>query len=180
MDPVLLSARARLTDRLTGPGVNENEDLVDARPLARWMLNPKTNQRTNHRGSTMRRRELLLTAATGLAMVALPIGLARANHIRIDGNSPPAVQPVPAPASSQTIHADHITAQHIRADTIYANRIDADDIQGQIHHSKDVKVGDTRGEIKAPEVTASVIYAEEISANTVVAQNVYVRDLRRR
>jgi hypothetical protein len=43
-----------------------------------------------------------------------------------------------------------------------------------------VKVGDTRGHIKAPEVTASVIYAEEISANTVVAQTVYVRDLRRR
>jgi len=29
-------------------------------------------------------------------------------------------------------------------------------------------------------VAASVIYAEEISANSVVAQNVYVRDLRRR
>jgi hypothetical protein len=31
----------------------------------------------------MRRRELLLTAATGIAMVTLPIGLARANHVRI-------------------------------------------------------------------------------------------------
>jgi hypothetical protein len=29
-------------------------------------------------------------------------------------------------------------------------------------------------------VTASVIYAEEISANSIVAQNIYVRDLRRR
>ena len=129
----------------------------------------------------MRRRELLVTVGTGLAMVALPIGsLARANHIKIDGNQPSAMPPNPAPASSQTIHADHITAQQIRADTIYANRIDADDVQGQIHQSKDVKVGDTRGHIKAPEVTASVIYAEEISANTVVAQTVYVRNLRRR
>jgi len=29
-------------------------------------------------------------------------------------------------------------------------------------------------------VTASIIYADEISANSVVAQHVYVRDLRRR
>ena len=65
-------------------------------------------------------------------------------------------------------------------DSIYANRIDTDEIQGQIHQSKDVKVGETRGEIKAPEVTASIIYAEEISAISVVAHNVYVRDLRRR
>jgi hypothetical protein len=127
----------------------------------------------------MRRRELLVTTATGLAIIALPIGAARANHIRIEGSPPPA-PPYPAPASSQTIHADHITAQQIRADTIYANKIDADNIEGQIHQSKDVKVGDTRGQIKAPEVTASVIYAEEISANSIVAQNVYVRDLRRR
>jgi len=28
-------------------------------------------------------------------------------------------------------------------------------------------------------VTASVIYADEISANSIVAQNVYVRELRR-
>ena len=128
----------------------------------------------------MRRRELLLTVGTGLAMVALPIGVARASHIKIDGSSQRPTPPTLAPASSQTIHADHITAQQIRADTIYANRIDADNIEGQIHQSKDVKVGDTRGKIKAPEVTASVIYAEEISANSVVAQNVYVRDLRRR
>ena len=129
----------------------------------------------------MRRRELLVTVGVGLAMVALPLGrLAGANHVKIDGNQPPSMPPNPAPASSQTIHADHITAQQIRADSIYAKRIDADHVHGQIHQSKDVKVGDTRGQIKAPEVTASVIYAEQISANTVVAQNVYVRDLRRR
>jgi len=94
----------------------------------------------------MRRRELLVTVGTGLAMVALPIGsLARANHIKIDGNQPSAMPPNPAPASSQTIHADHITAQQIRADSIYAKRIDADHVHGQIHQSKDVKVGDTRG-----------------------------------
>lgn len=128
----------------------------------------------------MRRRELLVTVGAGLAMVALPIGSARADHVKIEGTRRPVAPPYPAPASSQTIHADHITAQQIRADTIYANKIEADNIQGQIHQSKDVKVGDTRGEIKAPEVAASVIHADEISANSVVAQNVYVRDLRRR
>ena len=68
----------------------------------------------------------------------------------------------------------------VRADTIYVNRIQADEVRGQIHQTRDVRIGDTRGEIKAPEVAASVIYADEISANSVVAQNVYVRDLRRR
>ena len=128
----------------------------------------------------MHRRELLVAVGTGLAMVALPIGAARANHVKIEGSPQPAAPPYPAPAASQTIHADHITAQQIRTNSIYANKIDADNIEGQIHQFKDVKVGATRGEIKAPEVAASVIYAEEISANSVVVQNVYVRDLRRR
>jgi len=128
----------------------------------------------------MFRRKLLVAFGTGLALVALPMGAARANHVKIEGSPRQAVPPYPAPASSQTIHADHITAQQIRADTIYANKMDADNVTGQIHQSKDVKVGDTHGEIKAPEVSASVIYADEISANSVVATNVYVRDLRRR
>ena len=129
----------------------------------------------------MHRRDLLVTVGTGLAIVALPLGgLARANHVKLQGNQPMPVPPNPAPASSQTLHADHITAQQVRADTIYANKIDADEIVGQIHQSKDVKVGDTRGEIKAPEVNASLIYAEEISANTVFANNVYVREINRR
>jgi len=128
----------------------------------------------------MRRRELFVTIGTGLAMVALPMGAARADHVKIAGSAAQPVPTYPAPASSQTIHADHITAQQIRADTIYANKIDADNVVGQIHQSKDVKVGDTKGEIKAPDVSASVIYAEEISANSIAATNIYVRDLRRR
>jgi hypothetical protein len=128
----------------------------------------------------MHRRELLITAVTGLAMTALPIGWAGANHVRIEGSAQPPAPPSAPPAASQTLYADQITALQVRADTIYANRIEADSIQGQIHQTKDVKVGQTRGQIKAPEVAASVIYAEEISANSVVAQNVYVRDLKRR
>jgi len=126
----------------------------------------------------MRRRELLVTVGAGLVMVALPLSWACADHVKIQG-TPQAPTLSQAPAPSPMIRADHIKAQQIRADTVYANKIDADNIQGQIHQSKDIKVGDTRGDIQAPAVTASVIYADEISANSIVAQNVYVRELRR-
>jgi hypothetical protein len=105
----------------------------------------------------MRRRELLVTVGTGLAMVAVPLGWACADHVKIQGAGQAPAQPYQAPAPAPMIRADHIKAQQIRADTIYANKIGADNIQGQIHQSKDVKVG----------------------ANSIVAQNVYVRDLRR-
>ena len=42
-----------------------------------------------------------------------------------------------------------------------------------------LKVKESQGKIKAPEVAASVIYADEISANTVVADTIYVRELKR-
>lgn len=128
----------------------------------------------------MHRRELLVTVVSSLAVAALPLGWARADHVRIEGSPQPPAPPSAPAAASQTLHADQITALQIRANTIYANKIEADNIQGQIHQSKDVKVGKTSGKIKAPEVSASVIYAAEITANSIVAQNVYVRDLDRR
>lgn len=137
-----------------------------------------------------RRKELLATGAAGLAVLALSFGLAGADHIRIEVSPPQepsssttVIVPAPAapqPTVPQTLHADEIQAQQVRADTIYANRIEADEIRGQIHQTKEVKIKDSRGKIKAPDVTASIIYADEISANSVVAQHVYVRDLRRR
>ena len=127
----------------------------------------------------MQRRELLVTVGAGLAMVALPLSWALADHVKIQGSGQAPTALTPAPAPSPMIRADHIKAQQIRADTVYANKIEADNIQAQVHQSKDVKVGDTRGDIQAPAVTASVIYADEISANSIVAQNVYVRELRR-
>ena len=129
----------------------------------------------------MVRRELLVTFGAGLAMVALPLSWACANHVKMQGatQAPAPVYQVPAPTPAATIHADHIKAQQIVANTVYANKIEADNIQGQVHQSKDVKVGDTKGEMEAPQVTASVIYADKITANSIVAQNVYVRELRR-
>src|SRR4029077_4852487 len=118
--------------------------------------------------ATMRLRELLVTVGVGFAMIALPLGWAGANHVKIEGSTqaPTQVYQVPAPAA--TIHADHRKAQRISANTIYANKIDADNVQGQIHQSKDVKVGDTKGKIEAPDVTASAISADGISANSLV------------
>jgi len=42
-----------------------------------------------------------------------------------------------------------------------------------------VKIKDTKGDIKAPSVSAGVIYADTIKARTVVAEHIYVKDLQR-
>ena len=68
----------------------------------------------------------------------------------------------------------------MRANIIYANRIEADEVRGAVHQSRDVKVKNAEGKVKAPEVAASVIHADEISANTVVANTIYVREMKQR
>ena len=140
-------------------------------------------------------KSLLASTVVALAALGLTWTVADANHVRIEvapdptqpgttvvvpaPGPPPVTAYVPAPLP-QTLQADEIRAHQVRAQTIYANKIEADEIQGAVHQSKAVKVGDTRGEVKAPYVSASVIYADEIKANSVVADNIYVRDLRRR
>jgi hypothetical protein len=140
----------------------------------------------------MRQRIVVATAVIGLS--TLTLATAWANHVRIQvspqhGPAVPSQAPgsttviVPSPPTAQvpqTLNAEQIKANVVRADTIYANSIEADEVRGQIHQTKDVKIGDTRGEVTAPEVAASVIYADEITANAVVAQHVYVRDIRRK
>ncbi len=140
-----------------------------------------------------KRRILLASTLVGFMALGLPWGLAEANHVRIDikvepGHASPGVgQPGPPASLSytpapvpETFRAREIQAHEIRAQTIYANRIEADEIRGTLHQTKGVKVGDVHGDIKAPQVSAAVIYAEEISANSVIADNIYVRDLRRK
>ncbi len=151
-------------------------------------------------GKKLTTKGMVLLASLLIVLTALvvPAGLAQANHVRIDINTDPhqpssappdpsAPPAPPAPTTTyvpapmpQTLQADEIKAHVVRADTIYANRIEADEVQGRIHQTKSVKISDAHGDIRAPEVSASVIYAEKINANSVVAQNVYVRDLRRR
>jgi hypothetical protein len=140
----------------------------------------------------MRPRIVAATAVVGLS--ALTLATAWASHVKIEvtpQHTPAAPSPapgsttvvVPSPPTAQVpqnLNAEQIKANVVRADTIYANRIEADEVRGQIHQTSSVKIGDTRGEVTAPEVSAAVIYADEITANAVVAQHVYVRDLRRK
>jgi hypothetical protein len=131
------------------------------------------------------------TLLVGVLSLAVPAGFVWANHVRLEGgnDSSPGViyappgsavvvpgQPAPGPS---TVQADEITAHQVRASTIYANKIDADQVVGIVHQTRGVKINDTKGNIRAPEVVASVIYADEIKANTVSADTIYVRELRK-
>jgi hypothetical protein len=95
--------------------------------------------------------------------------------------APSTVVVPPSPSSTapvqQTMHAEQIRAGVVRANTIYANRIEADRVQGVIHHTGSVKVNAPSGEIVGSDVATSVIYADAIAANSVLADNIYVRDL---
>jgi hypothetical protein len=113
----------------------------------------------------------------GLIAVAVPPGWAWANHIRIEMSGDTVAV---TPAMQETLRAENIRAQHVRARTIYVNKIEADEIQGVIHQTKDVKIGDAGGKIRAPEVNAGVIFAEEIHANSVVADEIYAREIHRK
>ena len=136
----------------------------------------------------MRHQKWTSTLTVGLLAVALSAGLAWANHVRMEGSSdqgviyapPGTAVVVPPGAASNTVKADGITAQQVRANTIYANKIEADEVTGTVHQNRDLKVGATHGNIRAPEVVASVIYADEIKANSVQADTIYVRDLKQR
>ena len=77
----------------------------------------------------------------------------------------------------QTLRAEQIRAQVVRASTIYANRIETDQVKGVVHHTNTIATGAPAGEIVGSDVTASVIYADAIAATSIVADNVYVRDL---
>ncbi|HXJ83300.1 MAG TPA: hypothetical protein VMS64_32030, partial [Candidatus Methylomirabilis sp.] len=70
-------------------------------------------------------------------------------------------------------------AHEVRAQTIYANKIKAREVQGAIHQTNNVKIPSGKSDIKAPQVTASVIYADSIQADSVVANDIYVRNLKR-
>jgi len=79
-----------------------------------------------------------------------------------------------------TLRAEDIKSPRVRAQTIYANRIEAKEIRGVIHQDSGLKVRDANGALTGSEIVASVIYADEIKADIVIADNIYVRDIRRR
>lgn len=137
---------------------------------------------------TLHRSAFAASAAAGAATVALLAGPAVAEHVTISAPpgsvpvvvapAPVVIEPAPVAVMPQTLQVEDIRANHVRAQTIYANQIDADQVQGMLHQSNNIRIRDAKGEIKAPMVTAAVIYADSIKANTVVADQIYVRDLK--
>jgi hypothetical protein len=131
----------------------------------------------------MRGKTLLGTALIGLTALTASVGWAWGPVTRTEFReyTLPSVM-TPMVVTSPTLQADQITAQLVRARTIYANRIDADQVHGMIYQTGGVTMtsSGSLGDIKAPEVIASVIYADEIRANDVVADVIYVRNLRQR
>jgi hypothetical protein len=120
------------------------------------------------------------TALITLTAIAMSAGLAWAAHVRIEGSVEQPLSPGLTVTAPPSLQADEIKAHEVRAQVIYANRIEADEVRGTIHQSKGIKISDTRGDLKAPEVAANIIYADTIKANSVVANDIYVRDLRRK
>src|SRR6185437_4600729 len=122
----------------------------------------------------MRQKTRLIALAAGAAALIAPAAVVSANHVRFDTpavvvapNAPP---PPPAGVTVVTPAPDPTPAQSLRA-----NKIEADDIRGTVHQSQRVKIEDSEGKLKAPEVVASVIYADSINANSVVANEIYVQ-----
>ena len=88
------------------------------------------------------------------------------------GSGSVVVQPM-----TQTMLADTIRAREVRAGAIYANKINARQVQGTIHQTRKIDIGAGKADVRAPMVTASVIYADEIRADSVVANDIFVREL---
>ena len=121
----------------------------------------------------------------GALFTGLAGGLLMALTVAVPGASAQIVRIVEVPAANQsnvvvpeTLQVDGITAHQVRAHAIYANRIDADRVQGVIHQISGLTSLYGHGQIQAADVAASTIYADTINANVVVADAVYVRDLR--
>src|SRR5262245_9743733 len=117
----------------------------------------------------VQRKKFLAVALTLVGSLTVTGASVYANHIRLEGPSVPAVVTPPPAAPMATLQADEVKADLVRAHVIYANKIEADEVRGAVVQSRGVKVSNSQGRIKAPEVAASVIYADTITANTVVA-----------
>ncbi len=131
----------------------------------------------------MKGTTLLGAALLGVSALTASVGWAWGPLARTEFGSDPTLPSVTAPpvvVASPTLQADQISARLVRARTIYANRIDADQVHGVIYQTGGVTMSGSSslGSIRAPEVIASVIYADEIRANAVVADVIYVRSLR--
>jgi hypothetical protein len=85
-----------------------------------------------------------------------------------------------AAAGPQIVEAEALEATEVHAQMIYANRIQSPDIHGTIHQTGGVRMDRSVKDLKAPTVTASVLYADTIKADRVIADQIYVREIERR
>ena len=127
---------------------------------------------TRDRGHACARRE----GAVNDSVMLIGAGASRAGDgvVVQPGGSSVTVQPgqpsvtvQPAPSASissapATLQADEIKAHEVRAQTIYANKIESPSIQGTVHQSDTVKVDKTKGDIETPSVVAEHIYVREL------------------
>src|SRR5262249_31943159 len=139
----------------------------------------------------------LFVAVSLFAVGVVSAGLAGAAGVVVQpGQAPLVVQPsqpaptvvvpqqqpsttVVVPSTPATVQAGDIAAQETRAQTIYANKMKSRMVRGAVHQSDAVTIKDTKGDIKLRPVTGGVIYADTIKANSVVADNIYVRNIER-
>ena len=118
---------------------------------------------------------MIVGCATESAQSPPPVVIQPGQRVVVESPQSPTVMP-----SSQVIQADDIVANEVRAQTIYANKIRAPEVQGAIHQTGQVRIDGSVPDLKAPTITASVIYADTIQAHRVIADNIFVRDLDRR
>ena len=148
----------------------------------------------------MRARNLWYAAALAAIPVIDVTGSAQADHINGQTSGSVVIQPAQPPVviqpgqsvvvqpgpnatvvapGPQTVQAEDLEANEVRAQTIYANKIEASEIRGSIHQTAKVKLDGSVRDLKAPTVVASVLYADTIKAHRVIADNIFVREIER-
>src|SRR5262249_28498088 len=166
-------------------------------PVAHPMLHPSGRRRREARRRKfpggrmlMRTRSTISACLAGFIVAGLALGTATAQTSPTGVYQDPAVVEVPASVPTvttitpgvvpSTLQADDIEAAQVRAQTIYANKIKASNVQGMVHQTKGVRIKHTKSDLKIPQVQAGTIYADVIKADSVVADNIYVRDMERK
>ena len=138
----------------------------------------------------MTTRSFVSGSLMALMAAGLACGPAASQEVKTGVTQEGAVIEVPASVPTVTtfspgvvpasLQADDIDAREVRAQTIYANKIKASQVQGVVHQTKGVKIKHAKGDLKVPQVQAGTIYADVIKADSIVADNIYVRDMERK
>jgi hypothetical protein len=105
-----------------------------------------------------------------------PVVVQPGQPIIVQQSGRPATVVQPAP---QVVQTEDLEANEVRAQTIYANKIEAPEIQGAIHPTGEIRLNSSVSDMKAATVVASVLYADTIKAHRVIADHIFVRNIKR-